>query len=81
MLLLAAFGPPPGAASCSGCHGAHGAGTGDSIPVIAGRHPAELQAAMEAFRTGQRPATVMNRIATGFTPTESAAIAAWWSTR
>ena len=34
---------------------------------------------MQAFRTGQRPATVMDRIAKGFTDDEIQAIAAWYA--
>jgi cytochrome c553 len=34
---------------------------------------------MTAFRSGTRPATVMNRIAKGFTDDEIAAIAAWYA--
>jgi len=34
---------------------------------------------MQAFRTGQREATVMDRIAKGFTDEETRAIAAWVS--
>jgi sulfide dehydrogenase cytochrome subunit len=32
---------------------------------------------MKAFRTGERPATVMDRIAKGFTDPEISAIATW----
>ncbi len=38
-----------------------------------------MVAAMQAFRTGQRPATVMDRIARGFSDDEIKAIAAWFS--
>ena len=48
------------------------------MPVLAGRAPAFIETAMDAFRAGTRPATVMDRIAKGFTPDESTAIAAWW---
>jgi cytochrome c553 len=34
---------------------------------------------MQAFRTGERQATVMDRIANGFTDDETRAIAAWVS--
>ena len=34
---------------------------------------------MRTFRTGQRPATVMDRIAKGFSDDEIAAIAAWYA--
>jgi cytochrome c553 len=34
---------------------------------------------MQAFRDGKRPATVMDRIAKGFSDAEIAAIAAWYA--
>ena len=63
---------PAGAAACSGCHGA-----GAAPPSLRGQSPDEIVAAMQAFRTGQRQATVMDRIAKGFTDEETRAIAAW----
>ena len=67
---------PPGALACGGCHGAAGA-----VPPLQGRGAAEIAAAMQAFRTGARPATVMDRIAKGFSDDESKAIADWWAAR
>jgi sulfide dehydrogenase cytochrome subunit len=64
--------PPPGASTCSGCHG-----TAAPPPVLAGRDPVEIVADLDAFRAGTRPATVMDRIAKGFTHDESVAIATW----
>jgi cytochrome c553 len=46
-------------------------------PVLKGRQPAEITAALDAFRAETRPATVMNRIALGFSHDESVAIATW----
>jgi cytochrome c553 len=69
---------PPGATSCSGCHGAR-AGAERALPVIQGRPADEIVAALDAFRTGKRPATVMNRIAPGFSVAETRAIALWLS--
>ncbi|HEX3501242.1 MAG TPA: sulfide dehydrogenase [Stellaceae bacterium] len=68
--------PPPGAASCSGCH-ASSAGVATTVPRLAGRDAGEIVAAMQAFRAGKRPATVMDRIAKGFSVEETGAIAAW----
>ena len=68
--------PPSGAASCTGCH-AENAKVETQVPRIAGRPPAEIVAAMEGFRSGQKPATVMDRIAKGFTEAETRAIAEW----
>ena len=74
--LLAASEPPPGAASCSGCHAA---GTLPASPVsrLYGRNAGEIMTAMAGFRDGSVPATVMNRIAKGFSDDELRAIAAW----
>lgn len=47
--------------------------------MLVGRPVPELVSAMQAFRSGTRPATVMNRIAKGFSDAEIAAIAAWYS--
>jgi sulfide dehydrogenase cytochrome subunit len=66
---------PPGASSCSGCH-APVARSGSMQP-IRGRPADEIVAAMAEFRTGARAATVMDRIAKGFSDDETRAIAAW----
>ncbi len=62
--------PAAGATACSGCHGAAGI---DLSKLTA----AEIEAAMAAFRDGTREATLMGRIAKGFSAEESAAIARW----
>ena len=69
---------PPGASSCSGCHAASAA-VRTPVTRLAGRPAAEIVAALQAFRAGQRPATVMDRIAKGFSEPEIAAIAAWYA--
>jgi cytochrome c553 len=68
---------PPGAASCTGCH-ATTTNVDSSVPRLAGRDAPAIVAAMQAFRAGQRPATVMDRIAKGFSDDEIKAIAAWF---
>jgi cytochrome subunit of sulfide dehydrogenase len=76
----AAAGPadaPPGALSCSGCHPAPRAAQ-TTVPRLIGRNPADIVAAMQAFKTGQNPATVMDRIAKGYSDDEVKAIAAWY---
>jgi sulfide dehydrogenase cytochrome subunit len=71
-----AAGPPSGATSCSGCHPAS-ATVNTPVPRILGREPDEIVAAMLAFRSGERPSTVMGRIAKGFSDDEIRAIALW----
>jgi cytochrome c553 len=69
--------PPPGAAACTGCHPAN-TGVETPVPRLVGHNAADIVAAMQAFRSGQRPATVMDRIAKGFTVEEIQAIADWY---
>ena len=69
--------PPPGASSCSGCHPASGS-VDTPVKQLVGRKPEEIVAAVEAFRSGAKPATVMDRIAKGFTGDEVKAIADWY---
>jgi cytochrome subunit of sulfide dehydrogenase len=77
---FAASEPPAGATSCSGCHPAN-AGVQSPVPPLAGKNAEEIVAQMQAFRAGQRPATVMDRIAKGFSDAEVQAIAAWYAQR
>jgi cytochrome subunit of sulfide dehydrogenase len=69
--------PPVGAAACSGCHPPSSA-VETSVPVLAGRTAQEIVAQMQASRSGQRGATVMDRIAKGYTDAEIEAIADWY---
>jgi sulfide dehydrogenase cytochrome subunit len=69
--------PPPGAASCSGCHAVR-AGVDTPVPPLKGRKVADIVEAMKEFRAGQRGPTVMDRIAKGYTDVEVQAIAAWY---
>jgi len=76
----AAAGPadaPPGALACSGCHPA-GRTVDTTVPRLNGRNPADIVTAMQAFKSGQLPSTVMDRIAKGFSEDEVKAIAAWY---
>jgi cytochrome subunit of sulfide dehydrogenase len=68
---------PPGASSCSGCHSPNA--TEDSTPPrLVGRDPAKIVTALQEFRSGQRAATIMDRVVKGFTPDEIQAIATWY---
>jgi cytochrome c553 len=69
---------PPGAASCSGCH-AEKPNVDTPVPRLAGHDASAMIAAMRAYRGGLRPATVMDRIAKGFSDDEIQAIAAWFA--
>jgi len=69
---------PLAAQACLSCHGSNGAGTG-GVPGLAGRDRGELIALMAAFRANERPATIMGRIARGYSEAEVAASADYFS--
>jgi sulfide dehydrogenase cytochrome subunit len=68
-------------ASCAGCHGTAGAGAGVGVggplPMLAGQPKGALAASMRAFRSGARPATIMQQIAKGYTDEQVEQIAAY----
>ena len=66
------------AQACSGCHGPYGRGHG-AIPSIAGMPESEFIQKMQAFRAGQRPASVMDRIARGYRDEDFAGLARIYS--
>lgn len=66
---------PAGATSCSGCHGAADL----ALPALSNLTAAQIEEAMAAFASGAREATLMNRIAKGYSPEEIRAIAGWIS--
>jgi cytochrome subunit of sulfide dehydrogenase len=68
---------PPGASACSGCHPT-ARFVDTTVTRLIGRNPADIVTAMQAFKSGQLPATVMDRIAKGFSDDEIKAIAAWY---
>ena len=56
--------------TCAGCHGTDGASTGPATPSIAGMSEEYMVESMEAFKSGERPGTVMGRIAKGYSEPE-----------
>ena len=70
--------PPPGAAGCSGCHPIS-RWTGSPVARLNARNATEIVTAMQEFRAGKRPGTIMDRIAKGFADDEIKAIAAWYA--
>jgi cytochrome c553 len=70
--------PPLIAQACVGCHGQAGAGSG-SVPKIAGYGRDLFIAQWSAFKRKERPATMMDRIAKGYTDAEVALLADYFS--
>jgi sulfide dehydrogenase cytochrome subunit len=55
--------------ACAGCHGDKGDGSGP-FPAINSLEPQDFVSTMQSFRLGEKPATVMQRIALGYTDPE-----------
>ncbi|MGB5259013.1 MAG: c-type cytochrome [Gammaproteobacteria bacterium] len=62
--------------TCAGCHGTDGASAGPASPSIAGLSETYFVDSMKAFKSGDRPSTIMGRIAKGYSDEEIAAMAA-----
>jgi sulfide dehydrogenase cytochrome subunit len=56
--------------TCAGCHGTDGASTGPATPSLAGNSEIYTVDTMNAFKSGERPSTVMGRIAKGYSEEE-----------
>ncbi len=68
------------AANCTPCHGPEGRPVaGSAIPALAGHARDDLVAALDAFKAGRRPATVMHQVAKGYSEAEIAALAAYFA--
>lgn len=66
------------ALSCAACHGTDGKSPG-AIPTIDGRSVKEMKEALTGFKAGTRQATVMNRLAKGYTDQEIDQLAEYFS--
>jgi cytochrome subunit of sulfide dehydrogenase len=64
--------------TCAGCHGPDGRSLG-AIPSLSGMTASEIESAMLAFREDKRPATIMNRIARGYTNNDIAVVAEYFA--
>jgi len=53
--------------ACAGCHGTNGGSAGLTMPSLASQSKAAIVDAMKKFKSGDRPSTVMGRLAKGYT--------------
>ncbi|HUL13184.1 MAG TPA: hypothetical protein VLU73_13570 [Methylococcaceae bacterium] len=76
--------PRPAAATlahaCAGCHGTYGHSQG-ATPSINGKPEAQFIRLLREFKSGQRPASVMNRIARGYTDEDFKSLAEFFRNR
>ncbi len=79
----AALAAPPTPAmlsnACAGCHGTHGGSAGPSMPSLASQSKEAIVVAMKKFKSGERPATVMGRLAKGFSDADFDAMGEFFS--
>jgi sulfide dehydrogenase cytochrome subunit len=65
--------------ACGGCHGTLGVSAGLSMPSLAGQSKEYFISAMKKYRSGERPSTVMGRLAKGYSDAEIEAMAAFYA--
>ena len=66
------------AANCANCHGTEGRSQG-GLPALNGVPKATLIALLQDFKSGKRPATIMQQLAKGYTDAEIDGIAGYFS--
>jgi len=74
---------PPTAAmlsnACAGCHGTNGGSAGPTMPSLAGQSKEAIEVAMKKFKNGERPGTIMGRLAKGYSDAEVTTMAEFFS--
>lgn len=69
-----AFAAPPSAEmlsnACAGCHGTNGGSAGLTMPSLASQSKTAIVDAMKKFKSGERPSSIMGRLAKGYTDAE-----------
>jgi sulfide dehydrogenase cytochrome subunit len=65
--------------TCAGCHGTEGKSVGPAIPSLAGYSTSYFVETMEKFQSGDRPSTIMGRIARGYTEEELETMAEYFA--
>ena len=81
--MVAAQAPDPNlarnlAATCANCHGTHGVSQG-GIESLAGMSKDSIIRKMQDFKTGARPASIMNQLSKGYSDEQIALIAGWFA--
>lgn len=84
MLHAAAWAESPSQAAmlsntCAGCHGTNGSSAGPSMPTIAGMPEVYLLESMKKFKSGERPSSIMGRLAKAYTEEETKMVAGFFA--
>lgn len=65
--------------ACAGCHGTNGGSAGPSMPSLSSQSKEAIVDAMKKFKSGERPGTIMGRLAKGYSDAEIAAMGDFFS--
>ena len=65
--------------ACAGCHGTNGGSAGLTMPSLASQSKTAIVDAMKKFKSGERPSTVMGRLAKGDSDADFDAMATFFS--
>ena len=65
--------------ACAGCHGTNGGSAGLTMPSLASQSKTAIVDAMKKFKSGERPSTVMGRLAKGYSDADFDAMATFFS--
>ena len=76
---FAAPSPEMLANACGGCHGTNGGSAGDAMPSLASQSEPSFVEAMTKFKNGERPSTIMGRLAKGYSDDEIKAMAGFFA--
>lgn len=65
--------------ACAGCHGTNGGSAGLTMPSLANQSKSAIVDAMKKFKSGDRPSSIMGRLAKGYTDADFAAMGEFFS--
>ena len=65
--------------TCAGCHGTHGRLVNEAFMPLAGMKESTFIKAMNDFRSGTRPATLMGHVARGYSDEQIKAMAEFFA--
>lgn len=85
LISASAFAAPPSPAmlsnACAGCHGTNGGSAGPTMPSLAGQSKEAIVEAMKKFKSGERPSSIMGRLAKGYTEADFAAMGDFFASK
>ncbi|MEJ2173546.1 MAG: c-type cytochrome [bacterium] len=67
------------AATCAACHGTAGHSVTKTVESLAGRPKERIVELLQAFKTGKKPATIMQQISKGYTDRQLETIAGYFA--